>query len=361
MSKFEIINDYKIDFLGVKKYYELESEDESDYNIINDSIYDKCNQNKSCVRLQQLFQDHFTEKGVVFETTVRPRSKRKRRKRLCYSSERSKKRSKISDRLVDHLKRSIDRSSDGKFVNKTIISSNDDMNLKNSHKQEVILLSGQNNVINIINNKRIDANLVKSKKKEPKISNNKKKNNNCLTKPKQDLNKTVVSNSSNNLFNQNTNCLETNEFKTFMGTRFRSSDLLRKCSYCENSCQIDELTLAFHMLMTSPEEELPNDLRINYNLDSDESQVTDEEIIGNQINSETDLIFNDFNVQDIYQQTIDEDIQQNMDPSLAAEIENFFRNTTTNSISVEQSNGLPFFDPLLIPSTSGYTGVTNNR
>jgi hypothetical protein len=399
ISKTEIINDYKIDYLEVKRYYELQSEDEYDYSLIDDNVYNKCNQNP-CVRHEYMFNDFeedeeyegFNCLDINDNNNNRNRNKRKRKRSSVKTSQKSSKK-KISEKLTDCMK----RSTDGLQVKTIVNNVNDSKESISGHKSKVILLNGQNNVINIINNKKINTNSVKNKKKSTKnssknssnIKNNNNNNNNknnhnnnnsnsnsnsnkkvnsnlSISKPEVVFNSRVGNHCCNrfNNNNNNNNSEANNDLISFMGNSFRAIDLLRKCRNCENECEIDELTLAFHLMITSPNDELPNDLKKGFHFDLDnesEDNDRDEEIvdsIDNQINSDIDLtdIFK-VNINDIYQQTIEEDI--NGGQAQDDYIEDFLRKTTPIILSTQQTSVGLVFDPLIIPSTSGYSLNTN--
>ncbi len=388
ISKTEIINDYKIDYLEVKRYYELQSEDESHYSLIDDNVYNKCNQNP-CVRHKYMFDDFEEDEYEEFNclnindnnNNNNNRNKRKRKRSSVKTSQKSSKK-KTSERLNDSMK----RSSDVQQVKTIVNNVNDSKESISGHKSKVILLNGQNNVINIINNKKINTNSVKNKKKSTKNSsknssniknnnnennnnnkNNNKKVNSSVSKPEVVFNSRVGNhccNRFNNNNNNNNNSEANNDLISFMGNSFRANELLRKCHNCETECEIDELTLAFHLMITSPNDELPNDLKKSFDFDLDnesEDKDRDEEIvdsIDNQINSDIDLtdIFK-VNINDIYQQTIEEDI--NGGQAQDDYIEDFLRKTTPIILSTQQTSVGLVFDPLIIPSTSGYSLNTN--
>ena len=89
----------------------------------------------------------------------------------------------------------------------------------------------------------------------------------------------------------------------FLGERFRYSDVINDFCECQQNCELDELSMAFDLIMRLPEDQLPKDLKIAVKGKSADNDFLSSEDDRSDPNLDEYLPPIDY----IYQQTIEED------------------------------------------------------
>ena len=162
-----------------------------------------------------------------------------------------------------------------------------------------------------------------------------------------------------------------NRIIEFLGQQFRHSDLINDYCECQQNCELDELSMAFDLLVRLPEDQLPKDLKI---------AVKGKSAVQDLLSSEDDR--SDLNLDEclppidaIYQQTIEEEgnhidsyivefLRMTNGPLVNIPFANF--NEPQVSTSCQSSSGQLLSVPLLsgvelpILDTNVITNVINN-
>jgi len=99
---------------------------------------------------------------------------------------------------------------------------------------------------------------------------------------------------------QNKSIVGNEIFIDFMSSCFLKSHLIEKCAKCDNNCEFDELSIAYNLLISRYDNEIPFDLRPRNGLHFDENQTIDEDI--DCITERETDVFNELKscVRDIY-------------------------------------------------------------